>query len=156
MEKPVPCTKAMVQLESVWGYNKGGKKKKKEFFLAAAFLFPICYSALPRSRSPGLVSPLHATMDTENTRAQGMEREREEETGKGPFSLAFDRSAGFHTASCIRVCAPLLLRGQNRSAMKTPPRLHTLLFSRILSLSLSPRFFRAQYSYRRGGLSPPW
>lgn len=155
MEKPVPCTKAMVQLESVWGCNKERERKKR---------------ILPGSRVPlpnllwrpssiafawfGITASRY-----DGHRKYGSVRERERgRTGygdrEGPFSLAFDRSAGFHIQLSVLVCARLFCFVAKIDRLWKLLRGCTPFFSRESSLlASSVRNIHTDV----GGLSrPPW
>ena len=81
MEKPVPCTKAMVQLEKrlrgiTREREREREREKKRYFWQHLFLVSLSYPLRrPSSIAFGwlvgrLVSLLHATMDTENTKGK--------------------------------------------------------------------------------------
>ena len=155
MEKPVPCTKAMVQLEKrLRGITRERerereKEKKKDISgsISSSFLFPIRYGVLPRSRLVGwLVGWYHCfTLRWTPKIRKGKERGKGTDRGNAPVA---SRSAGFHSVSSLSVgCALhagcLLLRGQIDRLWKLAVRssLHaSASFSRdpLLASRISP------------------
>lgn len=156
MEKPVPCTKAMVQLESVWGCNKGRERERKKKNSS--------WQPRPRSSSQSVMAPFldrvrlvwyHRFTLRWTPKIRERKGWRERRTGHGDREglLACFRPIRRISYNFLFVCARLFCFVAKIDRLWKLLRGCTPFFSRESSLlASSVRNIHTDV----GGLSPPW